>query len=156
PDFLKRPRLSRIYYRGRFFHYPLKPADALLNLGIGTSILVLLSYLRVAMFPIRPEVSFADWVSNRFGRHLYGIFFKSYTEKVWGIPAHAIGAQWAAQRIKGLSLRTALVQAITGRRHGAHKTGIKSLISEFEYPRFGPGMMWDRFREEIESAGGRV
>jgi protoporphyrinogen oxidase len=155
-EFLKRPRLSRIYYRGRFFDYPLKPMNALTNLGIGTSVLVLLSYLWIKLFPIRPEVSFADWVSNRFGRRLYNIFFKTYTEKVWGIPCHTIGAQWAAQRIKGLSLRTAVMNMLfPGRQRGEGAT-IKTLIEEFEYPRLGPGMMWEAFTEQVEAGGGKV
>ncbi|MBI2833500.1 MAG: NAD(P)/FAD-dependent oxidoreductase [Acidobacteria bacterium] len=155
-DFLRRPRLSRIYYRGRFFDYPLKPFNALSNLGILTSTLVLLSYLWIKLFPIKPEVSLEDWVSNRFGRRLYRIFFKTYTEKVWGIPCHTIGAQWAAQRIKGLSLRTALVNMLFPRRSTRRGDTIKTLIDEFEYPRHGPGMMWDVFRRKVESAGGLV
>jgi len=156
PDFIRRPRLSRIYYRGRLFQYPLRPLDALGKLGIGSAIAVLASYLRVKLFPIRPEVSFADWVSNRFGRKLYGIFFESYTEKVWGTPGTEISAQWAAQRIKGLSLRTAILDMLrpAARRNGAGV--VTTLIGEFEYPRFGPGMMWEAFRREVEAGGGRV
>ena len=154
-DFLRRPRLSRIYYRGRFFDYPLKPLNALRNLGVWTSFRVLLSCLWIKMFPIRPERSFADWVSNRFGRELFSIFFETYTEKVWGIPCNRIGAQWAAQRIKGLSLKTAVINMLAPvgmRGSGA----IKSLIEQFDYPRLGPGMMWDAFRERIERGGGSV
>jgi protoporphyrinogen oxidase len=154
-DFLRRPRLSRIYYRGRFFDYPLKPLNALRNLGIWTSIRVLLSCLWIKMFPIRPERSFADWVSNRFGRMLFRIFFETYTEKVWGIPCNRIGAQWAAQRIKGLSLKTTVINMLVPARMRSDAT-IKSLIEEFDYPRFGPGMMWDAFREQIEIGGGRL
>ncbi len=152
-DFLKRPRLSRIYYRGRFFDYPLRPKNALFNLGVFNSVLVLLSYLWIKLFPVAPEVSFADWVTNRFGRRLYQMFFKTYTEKVWGIPCERIGAQWAAQRIKGLSLRTAIVKAIwPGQRDGK----IKTLIDSFEYPRLGPGMMWEAFDRLVRAGGGRV
>jgi protoporphyrinogen oxidase len=154
-DFLRRPRLSRIYYRGRFFDYPLKPLNALRNLGIWTSVRVLLSCLWIKMFPIRPERSFADWVSNRFGRMLFRIFFETYTEKVWGIPCNRIGAQWAAQRIKGLSLKTTVINMLVPARLRSEAT-IKSLIEEFDYPRFGPGMMWDAFREHIELGGGRL
>ena len=154
PDFLVRPRLSRIYYNGRFFDYPLRPFNALANLGIWTSALVLLSYLWVQVFPIRPEKSFADWVSNRFGRRLFGIFFKSYTEKVWGIPCTTIDAAWAAQRIKGLSLRSAVVNMLVPRRQADQE--ITTLIEQFEYPRLGPGMMWDAFRANVERKGGRV
>ena len=152
-DFLRRPRLSRIYYRGRFFDYPLKPFNALRNLGIWTSFRVLLSCLWIKLFPIRPERSFADWVSNRFGRKLFHIFFETYTEKVWGIPCNRIGAQWAAQRIKGLSLKTAVLNMLVPASMRSDKS-IKSLIEEFDYPRLGPGMMWDAFRERFEEGGG--
>jgi protoporphyrinogen oxidase len=151
-DLLRRPRLSRIYYRGRYFDYPLKTANVLSNLGLGTSIAVLGSYVRARLAPIRPEVSFEDWVINRFGRRLYDLFFKSYTEKVWGIPCREIGAQWAAQRIKGLSLWTAAISMIRRPPRGA----IKTLIHEFEYPRLGPGMMWEACRDRITSGGNRV
>jgi protoporphyrinogen oxidase len=151
-DLLRRPRLSRIYYRGRFFDYPLRAANVLANLGVGTSAAVLASYIRARLSPIRPEVSFEDWVVNRFGRKLYSVFFKSYTEKVWGIPCREIGAQWAAQRIKGLSLWTAAVNML----RPAPQSGIKTLIHEFDYPRLGPGMMWEACRDRVEAAGGRV
>src|SRR5262245_37716595 len=156
PDLLKRPRLSRIYYRGKFFHYPLKAANTLSNLGVFTSSAVLASYLWAKAAPTRPEVSFEDWISNRFGRRLFEMFFKSYTEKVWGIPCDQISAEWAAQRIKGLSLRTALVHMLLGERHASSNGHIKTLISEFEYPRFGPGMMWEAFQAHIEARGGNV
>ncbi len=155
-EMLRRPRLSRIYYGGKFFDYPLKPMNALTGLGIGNSLLVFLSYLWIRIKPIRPEISFEDWVSNRFGRRLYRIFFKTYTEKVWGIPCNRIGAQWAAQRIKGLSLFTAITSMLLKgfRKPGAKQ--IKTLIEEFEYPRLGPGMMWEAFRAEVERMGGTV
>jgi protoporphyrinogen oxidase len=155
-DFLKRPRLSRIYYNQKFFDYPLKPMNALFGLGLWNAFLIGLSYLWSHVRPIRPEVSLEDWVTNRFGRRLYRIFFKTYTEKVWGIPCHTITAQWAAQRIKGLSLWTAVTSMLFGRfkRKGAKQ--IKTLIDEFEYPRYGPGMMWERFHAEVERLGGRV
>jgi protoporphyrinogen oxidase len=155
-DFLRRPRLSRIYYNQRFFDYPLKPMNALRGLGIINSFLVLLSYLWIQVSPIRPEHSFEDWVSNRFGRRLYRIFFKTYTEKVWGIPCDKIGAQWAAQRIKGLSLLTAVKDMLLRSLRKGGSTQIKTLIEEFEYPRLGPGMMWDAFDAEITRQGGRV
>ena len=157
PEMLKRPRLSRIYYGGKFFDYPLRPMNALKGLGISNAFLVLLSYLWIQARPISPEVSFEDWVSNRFGRRLYRIFFKTYTEKVWGIPCSKIGAQWAAQRIQGLSLFTAVVNMLlrSVRRPGGDKQ-IKTLIEEFEYPRLGPGMMWEAFHDDIERLGGTV
>ena len=111
-DFLRRPRLSRIFYDGRFFNYPLKPLNALRNLGALRTVAVLASYLRAKARPIRPEVSFEDWVSNRFGRTLYRIFFETYTEKVWGIPGSAISARWATQRIQNFSLGAAIVRML--------------------------------------------
>jgi len=155
-EFLKRPRLSRIYYGGKFFDYPLKPLNALFGLGIGNALLIGLSYLWSHIRPIRPEVSFEDWVSNRFGRRLYRIFFKTYTEKVWGIPCRTISAQWAAQRIKGLSLWTAVSSTLLGRFKRDRGKQIKTLIDEFEYPRHGPGMMWERFREDVTRRGATV
>jgi protoporphyrinogen oxidase len=117
---------------------------------------VLASYAWISLFPIKPEVSFADWVSNRFGRRLFNIFFKTYTEKVWGIPCNTIGAQWAAQRIKGLSLKTAVINMLRPHRFTSGDETIKTLIDEFEYPRLGPGMMWEAFRERTLALGGRV
>lgn len=154
-DLLKRPRLSRIFYRDRFFDYPLRAGNALRGLGIAAAVQVALSYAWIKVRPIRPEASFEDWVSNRFGRRLYRTFFKTYTEKVWGIPCHEIGAQWAAQRIKGLSLWKAAVSMLFGRfTKGSEQ--ITTLIEEFEYPRLGPGMMWERFKDDVEARGGRV
>jgi protoporphyrinogen oxidase len=115
-EFITRSRLSRIYYDRKFFHYPLKPADALLKLGFLRSARILLSYARARCLPISPERSFEDWVVNRFGRALFQLFFKSYTEKVWGIPTGEISADWAAQRIKGLSLTRAVLSALPGLR----------------------------------------
>jgi len=151
-DLLRRPRLSRIYYGGRFYDYPLKAANVLVNLGPLTSAAVLASYARACASPIRPERSFEDWICNRFGRRLFDMFFKGYTEKVWGMPCSAIGAEWAAQRIKGLSLWTAALSMLGGNGNG----DIRTLVHEFEYPRLGPGMMWEACRHRIERAGGRV
>ncbi len=148
-DFLSVRRMSRIYYRGRFFDYPLKPLNALANLGPAESILIPLSYLRARIRGHRREETFEQWVSNRFGDRLYQTFFKTYTEKVWGIPCEEILATWAAQRIQGLSLSTAVTNALFGIQKS------KSLIDAFHYPARGPGMMWERFREAIEAAGGR-
>jgi protoporphyrinogen oxidase len=156
PEMLTRPRLSRIFYRGRFFDYPLKPFNALRGLGLFEAFRVLLSYLWIKVRPIRPEVSLEDWVSNRFGRRLYRIFFKTYTEKVWGIPCNRIGAQWAAQRIKGLSLVTAVINMLFKGGQGEGSGQIKTLIDQFEYPRLGPGMMWEAFRADIEKREGRL
>jgi len=149
-DLIRVRRLSRIYYRNRFFNYPLSFSNALTNLGLVESVLILGSYLRARIRPSAEETTFEQWVSNRFGRRLYRTFFKTYTEKVWGISCHEIQADWAAQRIRGLSLMAAVANALFGRR------GVKSLIDEFLYPRKGPGMMWERFQEVIRANGGEV
>lgn len=155
-EFLLRPRLSRIHYRGRFFDYPLKPLNALAGLGAVESALVCASYAKARLFPCRPEVNFEQWVSNRFGYRLYEIFFKTYTEKVWGMPCSDISADWATQRIRNLSLGEALRNAVF--RSGRSRDGevITSLIDQFHYPRFGPGMMWERCAELIAGRDGTV
>ena len=153
---LVRPRLSRIFYRGRFFDYPLKPLNALYNLGVGEALLILGSYLWSKFFPITPEISFADWVTNRFGKRLFRMFFETYTEKVWGIPCQTISAQWAAQRIQGLSLRSTLMNMFFGNYMQRGKKNIKTLIDEFLYPRLGPGMMWEAFQRAIVASGGEI
>ncbi len=148
-DFLRRPRLSRIYYDRTFFYYPLKPLNALVGLGVWRSLLIVLSYLRWQLFPHRREETFEQWVTNRFGRRLFETFFKTYTEKVWGISCSELKAEWAAQRIKDLSLFTALLNMFVTPKHT-----IKTLIEEFEYPRRGPGMMWNAVKSEVERRGG--
>ena len=150
-DFLRRPRLSRIFYEGRFFNYPLKPMNALAGLGLIQAVLIILSYIRWQLFPYRREDTFEQWVTNRFGKRLFEIFFKTYTEKVWGISCSELKAEWAAQRIKDLSLRTALLSMFVKSRQS-----IKTLIEEFHYPRRGPGMLWERVRERVEDCGGSV
>jgi len=155
-DLLTRQRLSRIYYNSKFFLYPLDPKNALLGLGLWESARCGMSYLRSQLLPEKPEATFETWVSNRFGRRLYSIFFKTYTEKVWGIPCDEISAEWAAQRIKGLSLFSAVWNAIKPRRREDKQQVIKTLIHEFQYPRRGPGMMWQRFREIVEERGSPV
>jgi len=156
-DFIRVRRLSRIFYNGKFFDYPLKAMNAFWNLGPLNSFLCALSYAKVRVFPIRPERSFQDWVTNRFGKRLFSIFFKTYTEKVWGMPCDQISADWAAQRIKGLSLLSAVWHALVPQK-GRGKDGkvVKTLIDEFEYPRLGPGMMWEKTREDIRQAGSDV
>jgi protoporphyrinogen oxidase len=150
-QFLRRPRLSRIYYDSRFFHYPLRPLNALLGLGPRQAVLIVLSYLWWQIFPHRQETTFEEWVTNRFGRRLFQIFFKSYTEKVWGIPCSELRAEWAAQRIKNLSLKTAVLSMFL-----KPKRTIKTLIEEFDYPRLGPGMMWNAVAAEIRQQQGEV
>jgi protoporphyrinogen oxidase len=151
PEFLRRPRLSRIYYNGRFFNYPLKPLNALAGLGLGRAVLVMLSYLRWQIFPYKQEDTFEQWVTNRFGRRLFETFFKTYTEKVWGISCSELRAEWAAQRIKDLSLRSAVVSMFV-----KPQRTIKTLIEEFDYPRLGPGMMWRAVAEEVRQQSGAV
>ena len=155
-DLLTRPRLSRIYYNGKFFSYPLKPFNALFGLGIFETTRCVASYGWARLFPQRPEEDFATWVSNRFGKRLFEVFFKTYTEKVWGIPCSQIQAEWAAQRIKGLSLTTALKNALIGDRSASKQDAVKTLINQFLYPRHGPGMMWEKARKLVEGMGSRV
>jgi protoporphyrinogen oxidase len=149
-DFLSVRRQSRIFYRGRFFDYPLRPLDALRKLGVFTSGACVASYLWSRVFPIESEHTFADWVSNRFGKKLFTIFFKTYTEKVWGMGCDEISADWASQRIKGLSLREAIVGTFRKKSSGAV---IKTLIEQFQYPRLGPGMMWEKTRDDLAMRG---
>src|SRR3984885_567216 len=151
-DMLDRPRSSRIFYRGKLFSYPLRAAEALFKLGIGESILCVLSYLKARLFPVRDPKNFEDWVSNQFGQRLFRIFFKTYTEKVWGMSCKDISADWAAQRIKGLSLTTAVLAALFPKRKP--RTGakvVKTLIDSFRYPRLGPGMMWDSCAAKVQA-----
>lgn len=155
-DFLRRPRKSRIFYRGRFFDYPLRAGNAFRGLGPLEAARCLASFAKSRLFRIRPERSFEDWVVNRFGRRLYEIFFRTYTEKVWGVPCRTISADWASQRIKGLSLWSALVHALFPRRPRSNATAVKTLIDSFRYPRLGPGMMWELCRDRITARGGRV
>ncbi len=147
--FLERPRLSRIYYRGKFFYYPLKPANALFGLGIFESFRIMASYLKSRVLPSPVEENLEQWVSNRFGQRLYEIFFKTYTEKVWGVPCTEIRAEWAAQRIKGLSLTTAIRNALFGQK----RPRVKTLIDKFQYPERGPGQMWETLAERLEERG---
>lgn len=155
-DFLRRSRLSRIYYRKKFFYYPLRFSNALFGLGIWNSFLIFLSYVRAQLFRAEVEETFEQWVSNRFGKRLYRIFFKSYTEKVWGIPCSEISAEWAAQRIKGLSLLSAIKNALIKPEAEDKRTVIKTLTDRFDYPRRGPGMMWERVADIIRQEGCRV
>jgi protoporphyrinogen oxidase len=150
--FLARPRLSRIYYRKKFFHYPLKAKNAFLGLGPLETIRIAFSYLRSRLFYYHNEQNLEEWVSNRFGRRLYEIFFKTYTEKVWGVPCTEIRAEWAAQRIKGLSLTTAVRNALFKPK----TVKVKTLIDSFEYPERGPGQMWETLADRLRGGGYRV
>ena len=151
-EFLKRPRMSRIYWNGKFLDYPLNGMDVVKKLGPVELTRSGLSYLWALVKPKGKEENLEQWVSNRFGKRLYQHFFKGYTEKVWGVPTTELRAEWAAQRIKGLSFFSAAKAAFFG--NGDNE--IKSLISEFHYPRFGPGQMWETMCDEIIALGGEV
>jgi protoporphyrinogen oxidase len=150
PEFISVPRLSRIHYNARFFDYPLKLANAFRGLGPINSLRIVLSYVKWHYQPYPIEENFEQWVTNRFGKRLYEIFFKTYTEKVWGIPCSEIRAEWAAQRIQGLSLARAILNATALQKR---MDTIKSLIHEFQYPRLGPGQMWETCRDRIVDRG---
>ncbi|HOW35063.1 MAG TPA: NAD(P)/FAD-dependent oxidoreductase [Candidatus Omnitrophota bacterium] len=151
-DLLKIPRSSKIYYQDTFFNYPLSVRNVLANIGWVNAFLIPLSYLKSRLFPQRKETNFEQWIVNRFGRKLYQLFFKEYTEKVWGIPCRQISSDWASERIKGLSLSTALRNALSGGRNNT----VKTLIKEFLFPRFGSGMMYEAIAQKITEKGGEV
>ena len=150
-DFIRRPRMSRIFYDGKFFDYPLKAGNALRNLGPIEAARCVLSYVWVRIRPPKDTSTFEGWTASRFGWRLYRTFFKTYTEKLWGVPATNITSDFAAQRIKNLSLGKAVWRAIFPGR--GSKTDITSLIEEFDYPRLGPGQMWERCTELVTAAG---
>jgi protoporphyrinogen oxidase len=149
-DFLRRPRKSRIFYDGKFFDYPLDARNALGNLGPVEAVRSAASYAWARVRPPKDQSTFEGWVKARFGERLYNMFFKTYTEKVWGRPGSEIQADWAAQRIKNLSLFSAVTNALLPKRN---QTEITSLIEEFSYPKHGPGMMWERATELVEKMG---
>jgi protoporphyrinogen oxidase len=154
--FLRRSRLSRIYYNKKFFYYPLRLSNVLSNLGLWNSFLIVLSYVKAQLLPEKTEETFEKWICKRFGKRLYLIFFKTYTEKVWGIPCSAISAEWAAQRIKGLSLLTAIRNALLKQQNFHHGNIIKTLIDAFNYPKLGPGMMWETVLGVVQRRGSKV
>lgn len=154
-DFMTRNRLSRIYYHKKFFAYPIKLGDAFAKLGIWESFLIGLSLMGSRLRRIGKhdkEITFEDWVVNRFGRRLFNHFFKSYTEKLWGISVKELGADWAAQRMKDLSLLTILKTFIIKPKHGQ----VKSLIEKFQYPKYGPGMFYERLAEKLQERGAEI
>jgi len=158
-DFIERPRLSRIYYGGKFYAYPLRAFEALGNLGLIESALCMASFGWAKARPIKDPATFHQWVRNQFGERLFGIFFKTYTEKVWGMPCDEISADWAAQRIKGLDLLAAVLDGVKrslGVGRGGGQGGPKTLIESFRYPRRGPGMMWEACKAKVEALGGQV
>jgi protoporphyrinogen oxidase len=157
PDMLQRPRSSKIYYHGQFYAYPLKPFEALSKLGFLESTLCVLSFIAARLNPTRHPRTFEDWVVNQFGERLFRIFFKTYTEKVWGMSCKEISADWAAQRIKGLSLASAIKNALLPKRQPKDRSQvIKTLIDTFRYPRLGPGMMWEACTKKVREQGGEV
>ncbi len=162
-DLLTRPRKSRIYYDGKFFSYPLKPFEALTTLGLVESSRCMLSFAHARARPVKDPTNLEDWVRNQFGRRLYEIFFKYYTEKVWGMDCRDISADWAAQRIKGLNLGSAVWNALQPKalskamgRSPKKEEILTTLIDEFRYPRKGPGMLWEECARQIATMGGRV
>lgn len=147
---LVRPRLSRIYYGGKFYDYPLRAMNALSNMGVLNATACMFSYMAARIKPHPTPENLEDWVSNQFGKRLYRMFFRSYTEKVWGMPCNQIGADWAAQRIKGLSLGEAIRNALLGQKKGAT---VKTLIEQFRYPAHGPGQLWEACAETVQAKG---
>ena len=155
-DLLHRNRLSRIFYNKKFFNYPLRPLNALTGLGLWNTTAIMASYLCAHLFPSKEEETFEQWVTNRFGKRLYQTFFKTYTEKVWGIPCNEIKAEWAAQRIKGLSLVKAIKNAMIKPKNTNKNEVIKTLIDSFDYPKLGPGLMYQTISESIQDNGSQV
>ena len=154
-DLLDVPRMTRIFYNNKFFNYPLTPLNALFGVGAASSLMCFYSYVMARArrsISEPPMESFEDWVIDRFGRRLFESFFKTYTEKVWGIPCTQIGADWAAQRIKGLSLSTAIVNALSKSK----KKSVKTLTDRFIYPRLGAGQLYEKMAMGIEQSGSRV
>lgn len=158
-DFLLRPRMSRIYYGGKFYDYPIKLGNALGNLGIIEAIRCGISFLWVRVSPPKDLTTLEGYIVSNYGWRLYDHFFKTYNEKVWGVPASELSADWGAQRIKGMSLWNAVWEpirsSIAGKRRDKSKQ-VTSLIEEFQYPKYGPGMMWERCAEQIQEMGGTV
>jgi len=157
-DFLTRPRMSRIYYGGKFYDYPIRPLNALKNLGLLESVRCVISYLWIRVRPPKEQISLEDYIVANYGRRLYSHFFKTYNEKVWGVSASQISADWGAQRIKGMSLFNAVWEPIRaklgGRRNRSEQ--VTSLIEEFQYPKLGPGMLWERCCDLVKASGGTV
>jgi protoporphyrinogen oxidase len=152
-DFLLRPRMSRIFYQGKYYDYPLKATNALRNLGLWESMLCGFSYVWARIRPPKDESNYENWLVARFGWRLYRTFFKTYTEKVWGVEVADMPADWAAQRVKNLDLRKAVMNAVLPKRN---QKEITSLIEEFQYPKLGPGMMWEVCAEKMVAAGGTL
>ncbi len=158
-DFLLRPRMSRIFYGGKFYDYPIKLGNALSNLGLIEAIRCGLSFLWVRLRPPKDVTTLEGYIVSNYGWRLYEHFFKTYNEKLWAVSASEISADWGAQRIKGMSLWTAVWEPIRsslrGRRRDRSKQ-VTSLIEEFQYPKYGPGMMWERCAEQVRAMGGSL
>jgi protoporphyrinogen oxidase len=159
-DFIDRPRMSRIFYEGRYYSYPLRAFEALRNLGLIRSTMCMASYLRWKLFPHKNPKNLQQWVTNQFGSRLFSIFFKTYTEKVWGMDCAEISADWAAQRIKGLSLGKAVFDGVKRSLGLGRKPNdgmeTKTLLEHFRYPRLGPGMMWEAARDRVIEHGNQI
>ena len=163
-DFLLRPRMSRIYYEGKFYDYPINVLNALRNLGLVEATRCGLSYLKVRVFPPKDQSSLEGYVVANYGWRLYEHFFKTYSQKVWGVPPSEVSADWGAQRIKGMSLWEAVWEPLRSRLAGRRRNRarqdrarqVTSLIEEFQYPKLGPGMMWETCRDAVEKAGVEV
>jgi protoporphyrinogen oxidase len=155
-DMLDRPRSSRIFYGGKFYSYPLKGLEALRNLGMAEAAHCVASYAYARLFPVKDPRTLEQWVTNEFGSRLFNIFFKTYTEKVWGIPCTEISADWAAQRIQGLSLAGAVRSALFPPKPAPRDRVVKTLIDSFRYPRKGPGMLWEACADHVRRMGGEV
>jgi protoporphyrinogen oxidase len=158
-DFMLRPRSSRIYYQGKFYDYPIQLGNALRNLGPVEAVRCGLSFLWVRARPPKDQTTLEGYVVSNYGWRLYGHFFKAYSTKVWGVPPSEISAEWGAQRIKGMTLWSAVWEPLRARLAGAREDKSKqvtSLIGEFQYPKYGPGMMWERCREIVEAGGTKV
>jgi len=149
-DFLMRPRKSRIFYEGKYYDYPLKASNALGNLGVIEATKCVGSYAKAKIRPPKDQTNYEGWLVARFGQRLYETFFKTYTEKLWGVSVSDMPADWAAQRVKGLSLGNAIVNALLPKRN---QKDITSLIEEFQYPKYGPGMMWEVCLDKVTAAG---
>lgn len=151
-DYRMVDRLTRIYYKKKFYYYPLKPFDALKKLGLGTAFLCVMSYMKERIFPVKKDGSFETWVIGRFGYKLYSIFFKTYSEKLWGISCQELDEDFAAQRIKKLSLFKAVWNAM----FSGGKTKHKTLVDQFAYPLEGTGMVYERMKDYVNNNGGKV
>ncbi|PSR24918.1 UDP-galactopyranose mutase [Sulfobacillus thermosulfidooxidans DSM 9293] len=154
-DLLKRQRISRIYYNGKFYDYPLRASNAFRNMGLLNTTLCVTDYMKARLSMRKQFLTFEDWVIYHFGRRLYEMFFKTYTEKVWGMKCNEISADWAAQRIKGLNLWNAIKTSVFPNSLKDDEV-IKTLINEFYYPKLGPGMLWEKVTKEIKQLGAEV